>query len=243
LVANNGQVERRLWEAADELRANSKLRSSEYSVPVLGLIFLRYADYKFAHAETRLKGQGSRRRAVGKTDFQAMGVMFLPHEARFSRLLQLPEGENIGKAINNAMSAIEVENDDLRGVLPKNYNRFENDTLVTLLKIFNSVPMDIEGDAFGKIYEYFLGNFAMSEGQKGGEFFTPTALVKLIVEIIEPFHGYIYDPACGSGGMFVQSARFVIEHQRNPNAEISVYGQERVSETMRLCKMNLDDWT
>ncbi|MFU8766389.1 MAG: N-6 DNA methylase [Candidatus Methanoperedens sp.] len=115
----------------------------------------------------------------------------------------------------------------------------ENSTLVELLKTFNSVPMDIEGDAFGKIYEYFLGKFAMSEGQKGGEFFTPTSIVKLIVEIIEPYHGRIYDPACGSGGMLVQSARFVKNHKKNPGAEISVYGEEKTTETVHLCKMNL----
>ena len=114
------------------------------------------------------------------------------------------------------MHAIEAENPDLKDVLPKTYNRFENSMLIELLKTMNSIPMDIEGDAFGKIYEYFLGNFAMSEGQKGGEFFTPTSIVQLIVEIIEPFHGRIFDPACGSGGMFVQSARFVEDHQKNP---------------------------
>ncbi len=137
------------------------------------------------------------------------------------------------------MRAIEAENPDLKDVLPKTYNRFENALLKELLKTMNSVPMDIEGDAFGKIYEYFLGNFAMSEGQKGGEFFTPTAIVQLIVDIIEPFHGRIFDPACGSGGMFVQSARFVEEHKKNPGAELSVYGQEKVAETVRLGKMNL----
>ena len=239
MPANHNEIEKRLWEAADELRANSKLKSSEYSVPVLGLIFLRYADYRFAEAGKELEGKATGRRTIGKTDYQARGVMYLPKDARFSTLLNLPEGADIGKAINEAMIAIERENEDLRDVLPKVYNRFENATLVELLKTFNSVPMDIEGDAFGKIYEYFLGNFAMAEGQKGGEFFTPTSLVRLIVEIIEPFHGRIFDPACGSGGMFVQSARFVENHHKNPNAEITVYGQEKVEETVRLCKMNL----
>ncbi|MBU4454064.1 MAG: SAM-dependent methyltransferase, partial [Euryarchaeota archaeon] len=149
------------------------------------------------------------------------------------------EGADIGKAINEAMRAIESENEELKDILPKTYNHLDNSTLVELLKTFNSVPMDIEGDAFGKIYEYFLGKFAMSEGQKGGEFFTPTSIVKLIVEVIEPYHGRIFDPACGSGGMFVQSARFVGNHKKNPNSEISVYGQEKTAETVRLCKMNL----
>ncbi len=238
-VGNNNQIEKRLWDAADEMRANSKLKSSEYSIPVLGLIFLRYADQKFAVAQKELEGKGTCRRQVGKSDYQAKGVLFLPEAARFQNLLRKPEGANIGQAINDAMRAIEGVNPDLKDVLPKTYNRLENSSLVELLKIMASIPMDIEGDAFGKIYEYFLGKFAMAEGQKGGEFFTPTAIVKLIVEILEPFHGRIFDPACGSGGMFVQSARFVETHKKNPSAEISIYGQERVSETVRLNKMNL----
>ena len=239
MPGNHNEIEKRLWDAADELRANSKLKSSEYSVPVLGLIFLRYADHKFTQAEKELAGKGTGRRMVNKSDYQARGVMYLPPNARFSHLLNLPEGVDIGKAVNEAMRAIEADNASLKDVLPKNYTRLDNSTLFSLLKNFNSVPMDIEGDAFGKIYEYFLGNFAMSEGQKGGEFFTPTSIVKLIVEIIEPFHGRIFDPACGSGGMFVQSARFVGEHKKNPHTEIAIYGQERVAETIRLCSMNL----
>ncbi|MGB3218129.1 MAG: class I SAM-dependent DNA methyltransferase [Anaerolineae bacterium] len=236
---SGNHIEARLWDAADELRANSKLKSSEYSVPVLGLVFLRYADHKFQAAAKELAGTGSGRRIIGPVDYQARGVLYLPETARFSALIQLPEGANIGAAINDAMRAIEAENPDLKDVLPKTYNRFENALLKELLKTMNSVPMDIEGDAFGRIYEYFLGHFAMSEGQKGGEFFTPTAIVQLIVGIIEPFHGRIFDPACGSGGMFVQSARFVAEHKKNPGAELSIYGQEKVAETVRLGKMNL----
>ena len=239
MTSDNNQIESRLWSAADELRANSKLKASEYSIPVLGLIFLRYADHKFSHAEKKLDGKSTGRRKIGPADYQARGVLYLPDEARFSTLLKLPEGENIGQAINDAMRAIEAENRDLKDVLPKTYNRLENATLVELLKLMASIRMDIEGDAFGKIYEYFLGNFAMSEGQKGGEFYTPTSIVKLIVGIMQPFHGRIFDPACGSGGMFVQSARFVGEHRRAPSDEISIYGQERVAETVRLCKMNL----
>jgi type I restriction enzyme M protein len=238
MANNHSELEKRLWGAADDLRANSKLKSSEYSVPVLGLIFLRYADHKFALAEKELAKGGSGRRKIGKTDYQAQGVLYLPEKARFAYLLNLPEGTDIGKAINEAMKAIEAENEDLRDVLPKTYNALEKTLLISLLKNFSSIPMTIEGDAFGKIYEYFLGNFAMSEGQKGGEFFTPTSLVKLIVEIIEPYHGRILDPACGSGGMFVQSAAFVEHHRQSVN-EISVYGQEKVAETIRLCKMNL----
>ena len=250
MPANHTEIERRLWDAADELRANSKLKSSEYSVPVLGLIFLRYADHKFALAERELAGTSTGRRTIGKIDYQARGVLYLPDAARFARLLAQPEGADIGQAINDAMRAIEAENEALRDVLPKTYNRLDNRTLFALLKNFNSVPMDIEGDAFGKIYEYFLGKFAMSEGQKGGEFFTPTSIVKLIVEIIEPFGGRIFDPASGSGGMFVQSARFVAEHRRSANGSatgdggqpgrtLSIFGQEKVAETVRLCRMNL----
>jgi len=244
MPANNTEIEKRLWDAADELRANSRLKASEYSVPVLGLIFLRYADHKFAQAEQEIEAERTaattrRQRPITKDDYHARGVLFLLDEARFQHLVELPEGENIGRAINKAMKAIEAENPDLKDVLPKTYNRLGNDILVTLLKTFHAIEMDLEGDVFGKIYEYFLGKFAMSEGQRGGEFFTPTSIVKLIVEIIEPYHGRILDPACGSGGMFVQSARFVQRHQQNPSEEISIYGQERVAETVRLCKMNL----
>jgi len=236
---NHSDIENRLWDSADELRANSKLKSSEYSVPVLGLIFLRYADHKFGLVEKELVGKGTGRRTIGKADYQAKGVMYLPPAARFSKLLALPEGENIGKAINDAMKAIEAENEELKDVLPKTYNRLENNILIALLKNFSQISMDAGRDPFGKIYEYFLGNFAKAEGQRGGEFFTPTSLVDLIVEVIEPFHGRLSDPASGCGGMFVRSARFVENHKKNPSSEISVYGQERVAETVRLCRMNL----
>ena len=238
MPANHTDLEKRLWGAADELRANSKLKSSEYSVPVLGLIFLRYADHKFTQAKVKLASQGSGRRTIGKADYQARGVLYLPQAARFSTLLNLPEGADTGKAIDDAMKAIEADNDALKDVLPHTYNRLDKQLLVSLLKNFAAIPMDIEGDAFGKIYEYFLGKFAMDEGQKGGEFFTPESIVKLIVQIIEPYHGRIYDPACGSGGMFVQSAVFV-EHHKKAVTDISIYGQEKVEETIRLCKMNL----
>jgi type I restriction enzyme M protein len=239
MPASVADVEGRLWDIADSLRANSGLRASEYSTPVLGLIFLRFADHRFAEAEKELVGTATGRRTVGKLDFQARGAVYLPDNARFSALLELPEGENIGRAIDDAMRAIEAENEELRDVLPKTYMRLDNSTLVGLLRAMAGIPPDLEGDAFGTIYEYFLGKFAMAEGQRGGEFFTPTSLVRLIVEIIEPYHGLIFDPACGSGGMFVQSAKFVARHQRNPNAEISIYGQEKTAETVRLCRMNL----
>ena len=243
MPAKYSDLEKNLWEAADDLRANSKLRSSDYSTPVLGLIFLCFADHRFRQAEAEIaksKGSSRRRRKVGKLDYQAKGVLYLPEGARFSELILLPEGENIGKALNEAMKAIEAENPELQGVLPKRYTSFGNDLLVSLMKTLNSIPMDMEGDVFGKIYEYFLGEFAKSEGQKGGEFYTPTALVKLLVEILEPYQGRLLDPACGSGGMFVQSAKLVAERRKaDPNAALSIYGQEKVEGTLQLCKMNL----
>lgn len=232
------EIADRLWETADELRANSHLKASEYSVPVLGLIFLKFADSRFTELETELAGKKSGRRVIGKADYQAKGVLYLPTEARFANLLDLTEGENLGKAINDAMAAIETENAALAGILPRTYQSLSNDTLVSLLRSVNSILGDIEGDAFGKVYEYFLGKFALVEG-RGGEYFTPTPIVRLIVEIVEPFNGKILDPACGSGGMFVQSARFIEEHSNGKTGRLSIHGQERVEETQRLCEMNL----
>jgi type I restriction enzyme M protein len=229
----------RLWETADELRANSHLRAAEYSIPVLGLIFLKFADSRFTTLEQKLAGKGTGRRDVGKADYQSRGVLYLPEEARFQRLLLMKEGDNFGRAINDAMAAIEADNEQLGGVLPRSYQDLSNSTLVSLLRSVNAILGDIEGDAFGKVYEYFLGKFAIAEGAKGGEYFTPTSIVRLIVEIIEPFSGKILDPACGSGGMFVQSARFLEQHRRGANDRLAIYGQERVEETVKLCKMNL----
>jgi type I restriction enzyme M protein len=233
------QIADRLWETADELRANSHLKAAEYSIPVLGLIFLKFADSRFTQVETELAGKQSGRRQIGKADYQARGILYLPERSRFAELLSLREGENLGKAINDAMAAIEEENPALKGILPRTYQSLSNDTLASLLRSVNAILGDIEGDAFGKVYEYFLGKFAIAEGAKGGEYFTPTSIVRLIVEIIEPFDGKILDPACGSGGMFVQSARFVDEHRNGKPGRLSIYGQERVDETLRLCKMNL----
>ncbi len=237
MPANTTELEHRLWDSADKLRANSGLRASEYSVPVLGLIFLRFADYRFTEAERELLARYPS--PIDKRRFQARGVMYVPEEARFANLLRLPEAADIGKALNAAMTALETENEALKGALPRSYAKIDKATLRELLKNFDCIPLDAEGDLFGKIYEYFLGKFAMAEGQKGGEFFTPTSLVKLIVDVIEPFHGRIFDPACGSGGMFVQSARFVREHRHEPDREISIYGQEKVLANVNLCKMNL----
>jgi type I restriction enzyme M protein len=229
----------RLWETADELRANSHLKAAEYSIPVLGLIFLKSADSRFTSAEAEVAGSGTGRREIGKANYQARGVLYLPEQARFSNLLRLREADNLGKAINDAMATIEEQNPALTGVLPRTYQSLTNATLVSLLRSVNAILGDIQGDAFGKVYEYFLGKFAVAEGAKGGEYFTPTSIVRLIVEIIEPFSGKILDPACGSGGMFVQSARFVDEHRNGKAGRLSIHGQERVEETVRLCKMNL----
>lgn len=230
-------LENRLWAAADQLWANTGLKPSEFSTPVLGLIFLRYAEKRFAEAETKLVASGVKRDELEKSDFQADGVLYLPEKARFSFLLNLRGSENLGKAINEAMAAVEEENEDLKGVLPRAYTRLDNRILVELLRLLG--PVDLEGDAFGQVYEYFLGAFAMKEGQKGGVFYTPTSIVKLIVEIIEPFHGRIFDPACGSGGMFVQSAAFVENHKKRPVDELAVFGTEKASDTVKLAKMNL----
>lgn len=234
----DNEVEKRLWAAADQLWANTGLKPAQFSVPVLGLIFLRYADSKYRAAEEILGPVGSGgRRKVSKADYEAEGVIFLPPQARFSHLQSLSEGEDIGKAINDAMRAIEEENPDLRGALPRTYTQIENRVLVELLRLV--APVEISGDAFGKVYEYFLGNFALREGQKGGVFYTPESIVKLIVDIIEPYHGRILDPACGSGGMFVHSAKFVDRHHKTANAELSIYGIEKDQTTVNLNKMNL----
>ena len=235
---SHSELEKKLWDAANQLWANADLKPSEFSPIVLGLIFLRYAETRFAAVADEI-GTSSGRRKIGPADYHAKGVLFLPEEARFPHLLKLPEGGNVGQAVNEAMRAVEKENPDLADVLPKTYQILENRTLAELLKVMASIPMDKEGDTFGLIYEYFLGKFAMSEGQKGGEFYTPSSIVRLIVEILEPYHGRIYDPACGSGGMFVQSARFVENHHKNPTSEISVHGQERVTDTSRLARLNL----
>jgi type I restriction enzyme M protein len=236
-------LEKRLWAAADELRANSGLKAEQYSQPVLGLIFLRFADARFQVCHKKLeKAAVSSRRGSRLDDpsaYHADGVIYLAPTARYDFLLNLPEGAALGSKTNDAMRAIERDNPQLAGILPKSYEIFGSRNLSELFKHISAIPSNIEGDAFGKIYEYFLGEFARTEGQKGGEFYTPTAIVRLMVEILEPFHGRILDPACGSGGMFVQSARFVAEHRKNPSAELSIHGVEKTDDTGRLCRMNL----
>ena len=262
-------LEQRLWAAADQFRANSGLTAAQYSAPVLGLIFLRFAEARFTARRAELlpspsgggAGGGGASRRTSRADdpaaYHAEGVMYLPEAARFAHLLNLPEGANIGQAINDAMADIEKHNPQLAGVLPRSFQLFTSTLLKELLKKISEIPVSLDYDAFGRIYEYFLGEFARTEGQKGGEFYTPSSIVRLLVEVIEPFHGRILDPACGSGGMFVSSARFVSEHKRklplppgegwgggktfsaNPADELFICGVEKTDDTGRLARMNL----
>lgn len=236
-------LEKSLWDAADQFRANSSLKAQEYSGPILGLIFLRFAEARFAPLRTKLEQEGATSRRGSRVDeptaYHAEGVMYLTPEARYDHLLSLPEAEDVGAKVNDAMRAIEKHNPRLQGVLPKTYDLFTSTLLKELLKKVSEIPLSMDFDSFGRIYEYFLGEFARTEGQKGGEFYTPSSIVKLLAEILEPFHGRILDPACGSGGMFVQSARFVAEHQQNPAAELAICGVEKTDETGKLCRMNL----
>ena len=246
------KLEADLWAAADKLRANSDLKASEYSTPVLGLIFLKFADNKYRQHEAaidqeyrKLKGTRLERSeqdiAIAKCGF------YLKPYARYDYLLNLPEQENIAQAIRRAMASIENTKPELLGVLPQEeYDRFtrspKNQHIPKdLLKLFSDIPVDATGDVFGQIYEYFLANFALSEGQGGGEFFTPRSVVKLMTEIIEPHGGKVFDPACGSGGMFVQSADFILQHQADKAADLDVFvcGTEKTLETVKLAKMNL----
>lgn len=233
------EVRNTLWKAADQLRANSSLTHAEYRGPVLGLIFLAYAEHRFEAVRPELEAKATARRPVTPDDYRARAVLYVPDDARLSELVNRPEGDDLGKAADDAMKAIEAANPELRDVLPRGYQKLEKDTLVELIRLFAPLPRNLSGDAFGLIYEDFLSNFAMNEGRLGGEFFTPYSIVRLIVEIIEPYHGKVYDPACGSGGMFVQCAKFVERHNASATQELSVYGQEQKEVTVPLAKMNL----
>jgi type I restriction enzyme M protein len=233
------EVQRTLWAAADELRANSSLAAHEYRGPVLGLIFLAYAEFRFDQIREEVEAHATTRNPVTADKYKARSVLFIPDKARLSYLVHLPEGEDLGEAVETAMRLIETHNPELKDVLPKSYQRLEKSTLVELLRLFAPLPRVLSGDAFGLIYEDFLSNFAMAEGRLSGEFFTPPSIVRLIVEIIEPFHGRVFDPACGSGGMFVQCAKFVERHKRSATEELAVYGQEYKEGTVPLAKMNL----
>jgi type I restriction enzyme M protein len=236
-------LEKRLWDAADQFRANSGLKAQEYSGPILGLIFLRFAEVRFSARRQALESVGASSRRGSRIDepaaYHAENVLYLAPEARFDFLLTLPEASDVGAQVNAAMRLIEQHNPQLAGVLPKTFNLLTSTLLKALLKKISEIPATLDFDAFGRIYEYFLGEFAMSEGQGGGEFYTPASIVQLLAQVIEPFHGRVLDPACGSGGMFVQSARFVAEHHKNPAAELSICGVEKTDETGRLARLNL----
>jgi len=233
------EVRRTLWKAADEMRANSTLGPAEYRGPVLGLIFLAYAEHRFEEVRPELEANATPRRPVTADDYKARSVLYVPEEARLSSLVALPEAADLGAAADAAMRVIETHNPELKDVLPKGYQKMEKQVLTSLLRLFAPLPRTLSGDAFGLIYEDFLSNFAAAEGKLGGEFFTPYSIVRLIVEIIEPYHGRVFDPACGSGGMFVQCAKFVARHQGSATDDLSVFGQEQKEATVPLAKMNL----
>jgi len=230
-------LSQRLFAAADQLWTNTALRPDQYAQPVLALIALRQMEAKFEQVHAELAPQFKGRLKPTPADYQARGAIFLPENARFSRLLSLPGSTDLGAELNAAMKGIADANPDLAGALPLGYAGLPASVLQELLRIL--APLKIEGDAYGLVFEYFMGQFASSYMQKGGEYFTPASIVKLIVEIIEPYHGTIFDPACGSGGMFVHSAEFVRRHHKSPEQEISIYGVEKMSDTLRLCRMNL----
>jgi len=250
------QLETDLWASAEVMHAMTDLKSSEYATPVLGIIFLKFADNKYRNAEEAIvkehaKLKGTRReKPISEIAIEKCGF-YLPDHARYDYLLNLSGDKDVAKAIKKAMQAVEDYKPELEGVLPRDeyvpLTRTDKTIPAQLLKNFSNIPLNASGDVFGKIYEYFLGKFALSEGQKGGEFFTPTSVVRLMVEIIEPHNGTVYDPACGSGGMFVQSQHFVEQHRNDleqlgedhSEDQLYVYGQEKTLDTVKLAKMNL----
>ena len=243
-MINIRKLEAELWDSADLLRAGSKLTSNQYCMPVLGLIFLRYAYGRFKLVEAEILKDRPVRRGrvlpVEASDFAEKSALFLPPEARYDYLVNLPESADIGKAVNTAMELIEAQSEQLVGVLPKDYTMFTNEILSELLRIFNNSALDeVGGDILGRIYEYFLSKFAPVVAQDDGVFFTPKSLVKMIVNVLEPKKGILLDPACGSGGMFVQTGDFVNHAGMSANAAMTFYGQEKVEYNAQLCLMNM----
>jgi len=238
-------IEKRLWRAADTLRANSAYASNEYFLPVMGLIFLRHAYSRFLRVKDDIKAnlptRDGKARALTKEDFSQKSAIFLKHEAQFDYLVALPDNKDRARALYEAMDSIEADYENLRGILPKNeYQELDNDVLGQLLRILNPEELKhISGDVFGRIYEYFLTQFADQKAHDAGEFFTPISLVSLIANVLEPENGTVLDPACGSGGMFVQSARFVEKLHQNPVEKLTFRGIEKNATTIRLAKMNL----
>jgi type I restriction enzyme M protein len=233
-----------LWDAADNLRANSKLTANEYCMPVLGIIFLRHATNRYNEALKDIEAEQAAgkmpKRPLTAADFKKRRALMLPTEARYDGLVQLPKGTNLGKALVDAMEAVERDFQPLKEVLPKDYARFDNTLLEEMLRVFDSEALrTASGDVFGRINEYFLMKFAMQGAQDNGEFFTPPSLVQTIVNVIEPDHGIVFDPAAGSGGMFVQTSHFIEEHGENPAHKVTFYGHEYKTSNLRLAKMNL----
>ena len=238
-------IEKRLWSVADTLRANSNYASNEYFLPVMGLIFLRHAYSRYLTArdeiESNLPKRGGKTRPLTKEDFSQKSAIFLQPMAQFDTLVALPDSADRATAIIDAMESIEADYETLRGVLPKSeYQELDNAVLGQLLRTLNPDELKrVSGDVFGRIYEYFLTQFADQKAHDGGEFFTPISLVSLIANVIEPDGGTVLDPACGSGGMFVQSARVVERRHENPSEKLTFFGLEKNATTLRLAKMNL----
>lgn len=257
-MINIRKLESELWDSADMLRANSKLTSNQYCMPVLGLIFLRYAYSRFKLVEKEILKDRPVRRGrvmpVESSDFASKSALFLPREAQYEYLVNLPENiqasellnmsgqkmNSLGEVVNNAMDLVEAQSEQLVGVLPKDYTMFSDSLLAELLRIFNNSALDeVGGDIIGRIYEYFLNKFAKNIAQDDGVFFTPKSLVKMIVNVLEPTGGILLDPACGSGGMFVQTGDFVNSAGMEANSAMTFYGQEKVEYNAKLCLMNM----
>ena len=258
MITNIKKLEAELWESADLLRQGSKLTSSQYCMPVLALLFLRYAFSRFKMVEAEIlqsrPSRGGRVMPVEASDFAAKSALFLPQEAQYDYLVNLPaniadaglktkDGKDInslGEAVNYAMQLVEEQSEQLTGVLPKSYTMFADDLLSDLLRIFNNKTIDeVGGDVIGRIYEYFLSKFAKAVASDDGVFFTPKSLVKMLVNVLEPTSGIMLDPACGSGGMFVQTGDFVNQAGLNANTQMTFYGQEKVEYNAQLCLMNM----
>lgn len=241
---NIRKLEADLWESADLLRAGSKLTSSQYCMPVLALLFLRYAYSRFKMVEAELlknrPSRGGRVMPVEPSDFAAKSALYLPREAQFDYLVNLSDDQPLGEAVNHAMTLVEEQSEQLTGILPKSYTMFSDELLRELLRIFNNKTLDeIGGDVIGRIYEYFLSKFAKAVASDDGVFFTPKSLVKMLVNVLEPEQGVMLDPACGSGGMFVQTGDFVNAGGMNANTQMTFYGQEKVEYNAQLCLMNM----
>lgn len=241
---NIRKLEADLWESADLLRAGSKLTSSQYCMPVLALLFLRYAYSRFKMVEAELlknrPSRGGRVMPVEASDFAAKSALYLPREAQFDYLVNLSDDQPLGEAVNHAMTLVEEQSEQLTGILPKSYTMFSDELLRELLRIFNNKTLDeIGGDVIGRIYEYFLSKFAKAVASDDGVFFTPKSLVKMLVNVLEPKQGVMLDPACGSGGMFVQTGDFVNAGGMNANTQMTFYGQEKVEYNAQLCLMNM----